>query len=87
MKLLTLYEANLEFQRGSKRLNQKGGWNVIGVLPNTNGNDDDAVFMINNVFCELIGNTEEEDGVEVIQSEKMPANKDSNDDNDGEAEV
>ena len=43
--------------------------------------------MINNVLCELIGNTEQEDGVEVIQSEKMPANEDGNDDDDGEAEV
>ena len=69
MKLLTLvYEANLEFQRGSKRLNQKRGWNVFGVLNNTNGNDNDEAFMINNVFYELIGNTEqEEDGVEVIK--------------------
>ena len=55
--------------------------------PNANGDDDDEPFMINNVLCELIGNTEQEDGVEVIQSEKMPANEDSNDDDDGEAEV
>ena len=38
-------------------------------------------------FSELIANTEQEDGVEVILSEKMPANKDGNDDDDGEAEV
>ena len=43
--------------------------------------------MINNVLCELIANTEQEDGVEVIQNEKMPANEDGNDDDDGEAEV
>ena len=42
--------------------------------------------MINYNLCELIGNTEQEDGVEV-KSEKMPANEDGNDDDDGEAEV
>ena len=43
--------------------------------------------MINNVLCELIGNTEQEDGVEVIKNENIPANKDDNDDDDGKAEV
>ena len=65
---VTIHGANLEFQRESKRLNQERGWNVFGVLNNTNGNDNDEAFMINNVFYELIGNTEqEEDGVEVIK--------------------
>ena len=41
--------------------------------------------MINNVLCELIGNTEQEDGVEVIKSEKMLANDEDNDEDDGEA--
>ena len=83
----TIHEDNLEFQRGSKRLNQERGWNVFGVPPNANGDDDDEPFMINNVLCELIANTDQEDGVEVIQNEKMPANEDGNDDDDGEAEV
>ena len=55
--------------------------------PQRNGDDDNEPFMINNVLCELIANTEQEDGAEVIQNEKMPANEDGNDDNDGEAEV
>ena len=55
--------------------------------PHVNGDDDNEPFMINDILCELIGNTEQEDGVEVIKSEKIPANEDDNDDDDGKAEV
>ena len=78
----TIFESNLEFQKGSKRKKISKGWNVFGVPPDSDNGDDDKPFMIDDLLCQLIADTEQEKGVEVIKYDKMPANDDGNDDED-----
>ena len=42
----TIFESNLEFQKGSKRKKISKGWNVFGVPPDSDDGDDDEPFMI-----------------------------------------
>ena len=73
--IYTIFESNLEFQKGSKKKKIPKGWNVFGVPPNSDNGDDDEPFMIDDLLCQLIADTEQEKGVEVIKNDKMPANE------------
>ena len=77
--IYTIFESNLEFQKGSKKKKISKGWNVFGVPPNSDNGDDDEPFMIDDLLCQLIADTEQEKGVEVIKNDKMPANEDVTD--------
>ena len=56
-----------EFQRGSKKKNLPKGWNVFGVPPDGETEDDKEPFMICEDLCEIIADTEQAEGVEVIK--------------------
>ena len=73
--IYTIFESNLEFQKGSKKKKISKGWNVFGVPPDSDNGDDDEPFMIDDLLCQLIADTEQEKGVEVIKNDKMPANE------------
>ena len=65
--LYVIYEGNLEFQRGSKKKYLPKGWNVFGVPPDGETEDDEEPFMICEDLCEIIADTEQVEGVEVIK--------------------
>ena len=65
--LYVIHAGNLEFQRGSKKKNIPKGWNVFGVPPDGKTEDDEEPFMICEDLCEIIADTEQVEGVEVIK--------------------
>ena len=65
--LYVIHERNLEFQRGSRKKNIPKGWNVFGVPPDGKTEDDEEPFMICEDLCEIIADTEQAEGVEVIK--------------------
>ena len=77
----TIHEANLEFQRGSsKKKNIDKGWNIFGIPPDSTDDDDEEPFMINDLLCELIADTTQVAGVEVIKQDTEPADSDAGSD-------
>ena len=69
--LYIIHEGNLEFQRGSKKKNLRKGWNVFGVPPDGETEDDKEPFMICEDLCEIIADTEQAEGVEVIKKSDL----------------
>ena len=65
--LYVIYEGNLEFQRGSKKKYLPKRWNVLGVPPDGETEDDEEPFMICEDLCEIIADTEQAEGVELIK--------------------
>ena len=65
--LYIIHEGNLEFQRGSKKKYLPKGWNVFGVPPGAKTEEDEEPFMICEDLCEIIADTEQVEGVEVIK--------------------
>ena len=67
-----IHKGNLEFQRGSKKKGIPEGWSVFDVPPDGKTEDDDGPFMICEDLCEIIADTEQEEGVEVIKKSEDP---------------
>ena len=69
--LYVINEGNLEFQRGSKKKYLLKGWDVFGVPPDGETEDDEEPFMICEDLCEIITDTEQAEGVEVIKKSDL----------------
>ena len=46
------------------------GWNVFGIPPDSTNDDDIEPFMINDLLCELVADTKQISGIEVIKQAK-----------------
>ncbi len=60
-KSFSIWEQNMEYPRG-----RGNGWFLVGVC--TDDEDDNEAFLLE-IACELIGETPQKDGVQVILSE------------------
>ncbi len=63
-KTLSVFDGNLEFQRG-----RKGGWFVIGVCSNSNDNDNNDEPFSLEIVINLIKNTQQEDGIKIVEKD------------------
>ena len=66
----TICGDNLEYQRGSKMRNIDKGWIVFGIPPDSTDDDDIEPFVINDLLCELVADTKQISGIEVIKQAK-----------------
>ena len=66
----TIFGDNLEYQRGSELKNIDKGWNIVGMPPDSTNDNDIKPFMINDLLCELVANTKQISGIEVIKQAK-----------------
>ena len=59
------------------------GWIVFGIPPDSTDDDDIEPFVINDLLCELVADTKQISGIEVIKQEKEgDAGADSDNDSD-----
>ena len=58
-----VHEGNLEFHAG-----RKGGWCLIGNHPSGN-NEDDEAYLINDSAIEMIAETEQAKGVQIVHQQ------------------